>query len=458
MTLTIKLFATAVALVLSSTTVAAISQQEADQLGGDTLTEFGAEKAGNAEGTIPAYTGGLPRDTAPPGWKAGSGRYDHNPYEDEKPLFSINAANMDKYADKLTVGAIALMKKYPDYRIDIYPTHRSVGYSAEWLSHCKTNAITVKLTESGDGVIGGHECIPFPIPKTGMEVQWNAQLRHFLDTYNDVLLSNWLVDGNGHITDIAHLHAQYLRGWLNPATQTMPDSYFGKNVADWLGPPSQVGTKILLFESINYDKDGALGWFYSPGQRRTRLAPEFSYDTPVGAYGGAIFYDEQYGFNGDPDRFDWTLVGKKEIYVPYNSYAQSYAPIEKIAAGKGFINPDFNRYELHRVWVVDSKLKPGKRHAYSRRTFYIDEDSWAIVASDSYDGGGKLYRAGFIPLYVMWDKQSFYEIMNFYDLSKSGYLMGPTQSRAEDYLRLSDDITVSTGTFTADSLAGRGVR
>jgi hypothetical protein len=58
----------------------------------------------------------------------------------------------------------------------------------------------------------------------------------------------------------------------------------------------------------------------------------------------------------------------------------------------GHVNPDYLRYELHRVWVVDATLKEGKRHINPRRTFYLDEDSWQILTMDHYDSQGNLWR------------------------------------------------------------------
>ena len=96
---------------------AQVSPQEAQQLK-TTLTPLGAEKAGNEEGSIPAWTGGM--CTVPPGYWHGTRRGD--PFANEKPLFSITAQNMDKYADKLTDGTKAMLKRYPNtFRVDVYP-------------------------------------------------------------------------------------------------------------------------------------------------------------------------------------------------------------------------------------------------------------------------------------------------------------------------------------------------
>jgi hypothetical protein len=453
-----KLVVAAFAAAVSGAAMAAVSQQEAEQLGGASLTLFGAEKAGNADGSIPAYTGGLLPDTAPAGWKKGSGRYDVSPFDDEKPVLSINHDNVGKYAERLSAGVVALIRKYPEFRVDVYPTHRSQGYPAEWLSHCKPNATTVKMTPDGNGIVGGHSCVAFPIPKNGLEAQWNIGTHYNYAALGTTLFSNWLVDSAGHVTDLGHILYGQLNYWADPATTTTPDSRQGISTGTWQGPPFQVGTKIMQTRSLDYDKSDTLAWFYSPGQRRVRLAPEFAFDTPIASYGGAITYDEQYGFVGNPERFNWKLVGKKEMYVPYNDYKLMFAPVEKSLNGKPYVNPDVYRFELHRCWVIESTLKPGKRHVYSRRTFYIDEDTWAVVASDSYDQAGKLYRVGLIPIIALWDKQGFVQGMNFYDLSKGSLLLGPVYSRPDDTLQIRNDVPADVSQFSPESMAGNGVR
>jgi hypothetical protein len=99
-------------------------------------------------------------------------------------------------------------------------------------------------------------------------------------------------------------------------------------------------------------------WQYLPGQRRVKLAPDLAYDTPNSGSGGTSTYSDTFVFNGAMDRFDWKLVGKKEMYVPYNGYKLMYAKDIKPALTANHINPDFMRWELHRVWVVEATLKP----------------------------------------------------------------------------------------------------
>ena len=443
------------ALSISGAASAAVTAEEAAQLG-TTLTEFGAEKAGNADGSIPAYTGGLPVDTAPAGWKKGSGRYERGPFDNEKPLFSITPANADKHASKLTPGTLAILKKYSNYRMDVYPSHRSVAHGKHYLSHCKRNALNAKLVNDGNGIEGAMACAPFPIPKSGLEAMWNSQLVNRLGPRTEFLTSTWLIDSSGHLTDVGNVRVDLVHPYLDPSKDKMEGGVWDYRVATWMGPPSQVGTKILQKYPMNYSTSQLLSWIYTQGQRRTRLAPEFAYDTPIAPNGGALNYDEVFGFSGQFDRYDFKLVGKKEIYVPYNAYRDLFGP-EKAKAVKNVINPDFVRWELHRVWVVEAALKKGKRHVQPRRTFYIDEDSWAIMATDGYDQAGGLYRIGHFPLIALWDVQTAHSGMVYYDLSKGSYYLSTTFSRPSDFIRVYNDVG-SLSKYTAEALAGSGIR
>ena len=146
----------------------------------------------------------------------------------------------------------------------------------------------------------------------------------------------------------------------------------------------------------DYHNDDRQTWFYSPGTRRVRQAPEFGFDTPQGA-GGFRTVDDDRLFNGSPARYDWKLVGKKEIYVPYNAFRQNDPAVSyDTLLTPNTLNPDYQRYELHRVWVLEATVKSGYRHAYARRTFYIDEDSWHALWVDNYDGRGNLWRASMV--------------------------------------------------------------
>ena len=379
--------------IVGQTSHAAVSAEEAKQLG-TTLTEFGAEKAGSADGSIPAYSGGIEKPAA----------YDPktairfiDPFPGEKPLYAVTANNMAQYEAMLSPGTRQLLKNFPDYRLDVYPSHRSVRYTPAVLQNTVKNASTAKLAGSveGDAIAGAdkgnlpYAGIPFPIPKSGFEVMWNHTMR-FSGAVNQFTSTSVFVDGSGSQGDPLVAMVYWMHPWYDTRDalrSTSFDAVFSlTSVVS--APPKQAGAGYLAFYLPN-SETGQKAWFYIPGQRRTRSAPDFGYDTQM--Y-GAVLWDELGGFTGRMDRFDFKLVGKKEMLVPYNVFGVTNTMHVKDYIGKKFLNPDALRWEKHRVWVVDSIRKPGASHLFARRTFYVDEDCWCIVQSESYDNAGNIAR------------------------------------------------------------------
>lgn len=367
---------------------AKVSQGEADKLGNE-LTPVGAEKAGNAAGTIPAWEGGI---TAPPtGYSAGMHHPD--PYSGDKPLFTITANNMNQYADKLTEGHKALLTTYPDtYKLPVYPSRRSASNPQFVYDYTKRNAISGELIANGNGITGAVVGIPFPIPNNGLEVVWNhlTRYRGHKATRTTAQVSP---TRSGSYT-LVHIDDEFM---FNYSTEGQTEEnlnnvliYYKQKV---VAPARLAGSLLVVHETIDQVKEPRRAWTYNVGQRRVRRAPNVAYDNPGTAADGLRTSDQLDMYNGAPDRYDWKLAGKAEFIIPYNSYTlhSDRVKIEDILHPL-HINQDLTRYELHRCWVVEATLKEGTRHIYAKRTFYIDEDSWQIMVADQYDGRGELWR------------------------------------------------------------------
>ncbi|PTT98813.1 DUF1329 domain-containing protein, partial [Pseudomonas sp. HMWF031] len=162
--------------LLAANVMAAVTPEEANKLG-TSLTPLGAEKAGNADGSIPPWTGGLPKNAG----AVDSKGFLADPFANEKPLFVITAATVDKYKDKLSDGQIAMFKRYPEtYRIPVYPTHRTAALPPEIYESAKRSALNVTPINDGNGLANftGNRYYAFPIPKNGVEVIWNHITRY----------------------------------------------------------------------------------------------------------------------------------------------------------------------------------------------------------------------------------------------------------------------------------------
>lgn len=441
-----------VALGVFSGAAIAVSADQAAKLGVE-LTPVGAERAGNAEGTIPAWDGGMTK--APAGFKEG----DHypNPFSSEKPKFTISAGNMAQYADNLTAGQKALLKKYPTWKMNVYPTHRTAAYPQAIYDASKANATRVKLAAGGNGFDGTSIGVPFPIPQTGVEAILNHITAYRGDSF---AISNQqvAVTASGTYTPVRFEYEYdfHYNNLLKTPAEREPNKL--TNFLQTVTAPARLAGQVLLIhEYINQIKDPRQAWIYNPGQRRVRLAPNVAYDNPGTAADGLRTNDDFTGFNGATDRYNFTIVGKKEIYVPYNAYDLGSNKLKlKDILRPGHINPDHLRYELHRVWVIESKLKEGTSHIYPRRTFYIDEDSWTILVVDAYDGRGQLWRVMEQHVLQAFDVPGVTASAQIHhDLQSGRYLaMGLVNEEAKVYSR----IKRSASDFSPSGLRSMGTR
>lgn len=419
-------------LVYAGLALGAISQEEAKKLG-TTLTETGAEKAGNADGSIPPYTGGITREKD--GFyfegklRVPFSKYDStktglrpDPFADDKVKFSVNAKNMNQYADKLTEGTKALMKKYPDFRIDVYPTRRSMSFPKYVKDNTIKAATTAKITKPGLAFTGAKAGFPFPIPKSGEEVLWNHMIHYSGTAWEYKKYRGYMINASGRPTMTTESYALFNAPYWDEKTT---DGSIYQMIYDAVsGPANRNGERLIWKMYIDKDKNPDPAWQYLPGQRRVKLAPEIGYDTPMTTVAGAATYDDFNLLTGKFDRHNWKIIGKKEMIVPYNTYKKLYHSTAEQILKKHFINPDFTRFELHRVWVVEGTLKPGKRHLYSKRVLYIDEDSWCAAASENYDGQGQLYRTMYSNLLNNYDGPAPYmDAFEGYDLISGIYFI-----------------------------------
>lgn len=431
--------------------MAAVSAEQAARLGKE-LTAVGATAAGNAEGTIPAWEGGI--TTPPAGYS--QGMFHPDPFASDTVKFSITPDNYREHADKLTEGQKAMFERYPTFRMDIYPTRRSASFPERTYEYTIKNATTAKLTDDQDGVLDAAEGIPFPIPQNGAEVIWNHKMK-----YKGVSAARWTnlapVTANGQY-NLVKIREEFMGLYYKPGN-TIDDInnillYFYQSVE---APARLAGQVLLVHESLNQSVQPRKAWVYNPGQRRVRLAPNVAYDNPGTAADGLRTSDMTDMFNGSHDRYDFKLVGKQEMYVPYNSY-KAHSDKSKVSdmIKPGHIDPDYLRYELHRVWVVEATLKPGKRHINPRRTFYVDEDSWQILIMDHYNAQGEVWRYSEAPSINYYEVPVFWTTMeNHHDLQSGRYLATgvDNQDTPPDYSYQS-----SLENYTPQALRTRGVR
>ncbi len=404
------------------------AESDASRLG-TTLTPLGGEVAASADGVIPAWTAPGQQDN---GWSYGQVRGQHWKFKDDKPIYSIDANNVAQYASKLSPGQLELFKKIPGYRMDVYPTRRSCGVPDFVAENTRKNVGFAKLDASGVALEEAHvPGIPFPQPTTGAEVMWNMKMRYrgvgfdmsktvsglsprkgggdWLKTSTDwFIFTPWGEKGSQLFSSFDRLESSTYFSYMEPAALA--------------GQSGVITTKA---------GEQATTFYYFPGQRRVRRMPSYSYDAPQIGLDNQYTIDESNIFFGPMDRFDWKLVGKQELLVPYNAFGayDASAKIEDVAQ-KDFIAPESRRYEQHRVWVVEATVRQGMRHQAPKRLFYIDEDSWNGLMAIDYDKQGQIWkvREGYtIPVYETgtcdMEAQAQYNLVDgryLYDMTSIG--------------------------------------
>lgn len=437
-------------LTLASTAMAAVSPEQANKLKGE-LTPMGSEKAGNKSGTIPAWDGGYTK--VPAGYKEGDPRPD--PFAGEKPTVSISAKNMAQYADQLTDGVKALMKKYPTYRIDVYPTHRSAAMPQWAYDNTFKNATRCKTTDGGLSLENCYGGIPFPIPKTGYELMWNHMLA-WKGQASSMLFRLFVATADGKPTmasdGLNEVQSPY---WFKDGSLEKFNGDYTNLMLITYGPPFKAGESILLRDSVNFNK-GRQAWQYLVGQRRTRKAPTLGYDTPDSVASGAFYFDEAFGFSGALDRYQWKIIGKKEFYIPYNTNRTWLAKATDLL-GPQHLNPDYVRWELHRVWEVEASVAPDKRHAVPKRRYYLDEDTYNVVLSDMWDGQGQIWRVGYtLPMAMPDVPGEIAQTFGLYNLQANTYVLA--NFPGEKSYQFKQVTPWSDSYFTPDNLAAKGSR
>ncbi|GGP73988.1 DUF1329 domain-containing protein [Shewanella ulleungensis] len=434
--------------------LAKVSQADADTLG-TTLTPLGGEKAANADGSIPAWDGGITKPVA--GYT--KGMHHPDPFPEDKILFTITNANKAQYAEFLTPGQNKLLELYPDtYKMNVYQSRRSASVPQYVYDATKVNAVNAELVSQGNGISGATIGVPFPIPANGLEVIWNHILRYRgvdVETYR----SQAAPTSSGSYTLVENaeeIRFEYTRPevTLDKLKETNTLFYFKQVVTQ---PARLAGTALLVKETMDQEALPRQAWTYNTGQRRVRKAPNVAFDTPGTVSDGLRTTDDFDMFNGSPSRYNWELVGKKEVYIPYNDYKLHSDKLKYDQIIKpGHINPEYARYEKHRVWEVKATLKDGMRHIYKTRVFYIDEDSWQVSLTDMYDNRDELYRVGVAHTINYYDALTNWSTLEvFHDLQSRRYLAMGLDNEGRMY---NFDASLSESNFTPDALRRAGIR
>ncbi|MDP1671052.1 MAG: DUF1329 domain-containing protein, partial [Alphaproteobacteria bacterium] len=342
-------------------------------------TPMGSQKSGNKEGTITEWTGGLQSPPSNVTYKMGDRHPD--PYAADKILFTITAANMAQYEKNLGELPKAMFKSYPEsYKVNVYPSHRSCAQPPAVYEVLKSNALNSVGSPTGAGFTGAIRSTAFPIPSTSQEIMWNHKLkfRNFKATRQLAFAAP--TRGGDFTTYVAQDDVYQMYGDPTVKDVSELNNISLKYISNTIAPARSAGNVVLLHETINVSQGARKAWVYSPGTRRVRRAPNIAYDNPLTNSDGMDTTDNFGGYNGATDRYDWSYVGRQEVYMPANNYrfAQKDLQYKDILIPGGHLDQEFLRYELQRAHILEANVRPETRHIYPRRQFWVEEDSWFV--------------------------------------------------------------------------------
>lgn len=365
------------------------------------LTPIGAEAGPSSDGVIPAWTGGITPDRWPESYAKGERLVD--PFSTDTPTAIITAANMEQYARYLSDGHKALLKRYDSYRMPLYPTRRSVSYPERIYKATRDNADRAKLVGS-DSLSGAFLGFPFREPESGVEAMWNHRVRYrgdsvMLRSEQAVVQTDGSVERRLFQTERVYFRYGNLQDPVDIDRQNILLYYLSWFSRDRAG----VDFLALVHETANAADKGRALWVLPERANRLFRIPPVGYDQPFPGSGGIYFVDMIDMYNGAFDRYNWRLIGKRQLIVPYNNFGLVDGSVEQSRLLQGqHPDPSAMRYERHRVWVIEATERPGKSHSFGKRLFYIDEDSWNVVLVENYDEEGNLWRfqeGHLVPLY-----------------------------------------------------------
>lgn len=384
---------------------------------GKDLTPVGAERAANTDGSIPAWHADELSDQQHQEWMQRIAA--------ESPLYTITAENMMQYQQWLAPGLRKLFELHPDsFQIPVYQTHRTARQPEWTYQNIQRNINDARISESGDELLAAWPGTPFPIPATPQEIMWNHQTRWkglfiSLHLYENTVYPNSLVDS---LETIIETYAEFYNRERTSPEISRRNIYYFSHI---LGPARLAGGGLLIQDSLRPIQHPRQAWIYVTGERRMRRTPALGYDSPLFNSEGIRVADEIDIFNGPLDRYNWELIGKREMLIPYNNQKMRYNRCDDPQALTPFhLSPHAMRFEKHRVWVVEATLKPDARHIYKRRTFYIDEDTWSIVLVDIYDKDDDLWRFTMrFSAYYEEMPGMFSSLDTYHDLKDGAYFM-----------------------------------
>jgi hypothetical protein len=327
----------------------------------------------------------------------------------------IDATNVDQVTDYLLPGAVEWYKEgenwgappgEPYFFIAPYKLYTVTDGT---IAATKKYAPTTKLT--ADGEIANYADtagVPFPHPKTGIEMVWNFDSRPRGDTRQYFQIGPNITP---NVSVERTSRADYIRmSWIRrtnvppvPKFENNPKGIHHGNFMHMYDPPENKNSR---YYNIRYT-DGSKGddgyIYYAPFRRLRRMGAAVRTDTIDGT---DLIYDDGEQWDGHVQKNTYKYIGKKELlccrHDTWRNDNWKRRPGQVIHTG-------IHRERMNMVVVEVVNKDPN--YVYGKRIWYMDPESYWIPWQEIYDQLDRYWKVNEYRFNILETKQGKFIMM-----------------------------------------------
>ncbi len=311
-----------------------------------------------------------------------------------------------KKIDKSNIDQVAAFM--PESYVGIYKNPKKWGAPAEgfwftikpyefvsesdgFVAATKKYASTVKTNP--DGTIANITEIagrPYPTPKDGMQMAYNFELNNHGDTFK---YRKYTPNINPKTKTERMADQEYIELYFINRTEVEPMPALPKNPKGYRRgmflhmylPAEFLNTRMYTLRYIDYSKDDDSYLWYSQFRRIRRMSTAQRTDSIDGS---DLIYDDEYLWDGQLTRNNYTFKGKKDILCDRNGGLKGTTRESGQAVLNGYT------FERCNTLVLDV-INKDPNYLYGKRVWYLDPETYLILWTEIYDQQGRFWKCFF---------------------------------------------------------------
>jgi len=302
----------------------------------------------------------------------------------------ITPENIDGVKEFVPATFLQIMKNtqlWGESWFEIVP-YKEVKPSKGEIKLTRKYAGTCKIADD-DKLIGYVSGIPFPRPKTGLEMAHNFDNHNTGDNCN-AFEDMYLINGKSRYDRKMSLEVKFLyfsgRREIPPVPEILPNK---KNIymathLEYSEPASMRGSRSIHIKFKDRTLDAEMYSWSSTARKVTRKSTAQKESTQGGSDASS---DDQNVYDNAIPFMSYNFVGRKELLLARNQ------DVELLKKGHTEGYCIFNGFQRERIktYAVECTHKNPK-YLYSKQVWYIDPETWYILYADKYDRQGTLWR------------------------------------------------------------------